>query len=80
MENEDMLKHQAPSQPIDKTIIQGLVGYLQRILEQLEATKTDIMNIQLKQGMTTPYSNGVIEGLSYAINLLNNNIERLYNK
>jgi len=52
MENEDMLKQQAPSQPIDKTIIQGLVDYLQRIVEQLEATKTNIMNIQLSHGMT----------------------------
>ena len=75
-----MLKQQAPSQPIDKTIIQGLVGYLQRIVDKFEATKTDIMNIQLSHGMTTPYSNGVIQGLDSAINLLNNNIERLNNK
>lgn len=76
MENEDMLKQQAPSQPID----QGFVDYLQRTIKRLEQKRANIVNIQLKHGITTRFSEGVIEGLDAAIFILYDDIERLNNK
>lgn len=76
IENEDMLKQQAPSQPID----QGFVDYLQRTIKRLEQKRANIVNIQLKHGMTTRFSEGVIEGLDAAIFILYDDIERLNNK
>lgn len=80
MENEDMLKQQAPSQPIDKIVIQGFVDYLQRTIKRLEQKRANIVNIQLKHGITTRFSEGVIEGLDAAIFTLYDDIERLNNK
>lgn len=80
MENEDMLRQQDTSQPIDKTIIQGFVDYLQRTIKRLEQKRANIVNIQLRHGITTRFSEGVIEGLDAAINILYNDIERLNNK
>jgi|GEM_PF-4061638 ABC-type sulfate transport system substrate-binding protein len=76
MENEDMLKQQAPSQPID----QGFVDYLQRTIKRLEQKRANIVNIQLRHGITTRFSEGVIEGLDAAIFILYDDIQRLNNK
>lgn len=72
-----MLKQQAPSQPIDKIVIQGFADYLQRTIKRLEQKRANIVNIQLKHGMTTRFSEGVIEGLDAAIFILYDDIERL---
>lgn len=84
MENEDMLKQQAPLQPIDETIKemlkQSLEKCLQRHITLLASKKKEVENIQIKYSMKTHYSEGFIEGLDTAINILYNDIERLNNK
>lgn len=81
MENEDMLKQQAPSQPIDKTIKeilkQSLEKCLQRHITLLASKKKEVKDIQIKHNMKTPYSEGIIEGLDLAIEQLQTDIKYL---
>lgn len=81
MENEDMLKQQAPSQPIDETIKemlkQSLEKCLQRHITLLASKKKEVEDIQIKHSMKTHYSEGIIEGLDFAIKQLHAEIKYL---
>lgn len=81
MENEDMLKQQAPSQPIDKALKemlkQSLEKCLQRHITLLASKKERFKGIQIKHSMKTHYSEGIIEGLDLAIKQLQAEIKYL---
>lgn len=83
MENEDMLRQQAPSQPIDKALKemlkQSLEKCLQRHITLLASKKEGLKGIQIKNNMKAPYSEGIIEGLDLAIKQLQTEIEYLKN-
>lgn len=75
--SNDMLNTQGTPQPLDKTLNQVYIDALKKHIELLEEKKREIGKVIIEHGMTTGYTNGVIAGLDFAINQLNENINQL---
>ena len=72
--NNDLLNVQGTPMPLDATLNKAYIDALKQHVELLEAKKREILEIITSRGMNTQYTNGVIAGLDFAINQLNNDI------
>lgn len=74
-----MLQCQSQSQPLDKMLNEDVIKYLEKHIESLEEKKKEVRKIT-SELITTNYSKGLVDGLQFAINLLNDSVQHLKSK
>lgn len=75
----EMLQCQSQSQPLDKMLNEDVIKYLEKHIESLEEKKKEVRKIT-SELITTNYSKGLVDGLQFAINLLNDSVQHLKSK
>lgn len=75
----EMLQCQNQPQPLDKMLNENVIKYLKKHIEALEEREKEVRKIT-SELITTNYSKGVIDGLRFAINLLNDSVKNLKSK
>lgn len=75
----EMLQCQSQPQPIGNMINEDVIKYLEKHIEALEEREKEVREIT-SELITTNYSKGVIDGLQFAINLLNDSVQHLKSK
>lgn len=74
-----MLQCQSQPQPLDKMLNEDVIKYLEKHIESLEEKKKEVRKIT-SELITTNYSKGLVDGLQFAINLLNDSVQHLKSK
>lgn len=75
----EMLQCQSKPQPLDKMLNEDVIKYLEKHIESLEEKKKEVRKIT-SELITTNYSKGLVDGLQFAINLLNDSVQHLKSK
>lgn len=74
-----MLQCQSQPQPLDNMLNEDVIKYLEKHIESLEEKKKEVRKIT-SELITTNYSKGLVDGLQFAINLLNDSVKHLKSK
>lgn len=75
----EMLQCQSQPQQLDKMLNEDVIKYLEKHIESLEEKKKEVRKIT-SELITTNYSKGLVDGLQFAINLLNDSVQHLKSK
>lgn len=75
----EMLQCQSQPQTLGKMLNEDIVKYLEKHIEALEERKKEVRKIT-SELITTNYSKGLVDGLQFAINLLNDSVKHLKSK
>jgi len=75
----EMLQCQSQPQTLGKMLNEDIIKYLEKHIEALEERKKEVRKIT-SELITTNYSKGLVDGLQFAINLLNDSVQHLKSK